>query len=287
MCIRDRYMGKEQRSTQFHARIFQEEGEKMLSSFRDRALHLKLHGIINPEMTEKVNFALRKKWFYNIQLIAVSINSPKGSIVQAKNIANALRNYSRDTNAPLYTFAEDVVFGAGNSILACGNKVFANEYSLVGSWGFSWAGFGFQDFIKHWKIEQEFIHAGENKVRLNPFKEIRKEDVEWLRKLLNEREYELKSEIIKYRSHKFAENKVPNESLETELFNKTTVPSEDLLKFGYIDGVSTLDKVLMEKYPGLKIMEGMRGNILDGKGGASAQHVSILNTVNLKAPDVL
>eukprot|EP01016_Furgasonia_blochmanni_P037469 TRINITY_DN4419_c0_g3_i4.p1 TRINITY_DN4419_c0_g3~~TRINITY_DN4419_c0_g3_i4.p1 ORF type:complete len:188 (-),score=32.80 TRINITY_DN4419_c0_g3_i4:742-1305(-) len=134
MCIRDRYMGKEQRSTQFHARIFQEEGEKMLSSFRDRALHLKLHGIINPEMTEKVNFALRKKWFYNIQLIAVSINSPKGSIVQAKNIANALRNYSRDTNAPLYTFAEDVVFGAGNSILACGNKVFASEQHIRKKW---------------------------------------------------------------------------------------------------------------------------------------------------------
>jgi hypothetical protein len=55
---------------------------------------------------------------------------------------------------------------------------------------------------------------------------------ERIKKLLNEREFELKSEIIKHRAHKFAENKVPNESLETELFNKTTVPSENLLKIG-------------------------------------------------------
>lgn len=138
----------------------------MLASIRDRVLHFKLYGHIDAKMTEKVHQAFKGKGLYNVQLIAVSINSGGGSIVQAKNIVSALNNFSRKTQAPVYCFAEDLVLNSANLILAGGNKSYANKYSLIGDFGYTFRSFGLKEFIKDWKVEQNYITAGEKKSQI-------------------------------------------------------------------------------------------------------------------------
>lgn len=74
------------------------------------------------------------------------------------------------------TFAEDVVFNSANAILAAGSKAFAGHYSLLGDFGYSYQGFGYKGLLDTLNIKAEFIHAGEKKVKFNPFKEFSPED---------------------------------------------------------------------------------------------------------------
>lgn len=113
-------------------------------------------------------------------MIAVSVNSGGGSIVQAKNIVSALKHFSRKTQAPVYCFAEDLVLNSANLILASGNKCYANKYSLIGDFGYTFRTFGLKEFVKDWKIEQSYITAGEKKVRLNSFEDLNPEDAKWI-----------------------------------------------------------------------------------------------------------
>jgi len=71
------------------------------------------------------------------QFLAVTINSGGGDVVQAKNIARLLKNYSLEKRyffeffklfrIPYYTFAEDLCLNSANIILTSGTKSFASK----------------------------------------------------------------------------------------------------------------------------------------------------------------
>jgi len=206
-----------------------------------------------------------------VQLIAVSLNSAGGSIVQARNISSILKKYSHKTGAPIYTFAEDAVLSSANIIHSSGNKVFANEFTIMGEFGYTVKQFGLQKFIKNWNVDQEFITAGANKVRLDRFKDLKPEDVKWINNILLEWEYELKSDIINNRSHKFKELKVKNESLESEIFQQTLITPENANKIGLIDQVSSLDSLLEARFAGMKVIDVMKSGLFDDGSAPSSR----------------
>lgn len=61
-----------------------------------RVFLLRINSTINAEMHQKVLQGLNH-WLYKPSLIAVHVDSPGGSIIRAKNIANALQIFASKT----------------------------------------------------------------------------------------------------------------------------------------------------------------------------------------------
>lgn len=146
----------------------------------------------------------------------LTINSAGGSLTQAKNIAHYLRNYG---NKHKYTFDE---LKASPSIhllkinaqaqptyyLQLESKTMLVIYpltaldpmSLIGDVGYVWKKIWFQKFADKYNVKQEFLAAGQNKVKFNPFQDLKPESQKWMKNYLFLKEHELKSTIINNRS---------------------------------------------------------------------------------------
>ncbi len=66
--------------------------------------------------------------------------------------------------------------GSANVILTSGAKCYASTFllivdsmSLVGDIGFVWSSLWFQKFGDKYNVKSEYISAGENKIKFNPF----------------------------------------------------------------------------------------------------------------------
>eukprot|EP01017_Pseudomicrothorax_dubius_P016667 TRINITY_DN1887_c0_g1_i1.p1 TRINITY_DN1887_c0_g1~~TRINITY_DN1887_c0_g1_i1.p1 ORF type:complete len:261 (-),score=52.37 TRINITY_DN1887_c0_g1_i1:114-896(-) len=242
----------------------------MLGKLIDRVFHIRLTGGITTQLSERLTRHL-SKGIYNCHLIAVSINSTSGSITQSKNIVATLRAFSRQTSAPIYTFAEDAVFGPANIILASGNKVFANEFSLLGSFGFYSQTFGVKEFMKEWDLEGGFITAGKNKVRMNPFEDIKQADVEWMTNILKEQEADLKDETFKNRQARFEAKKLTREDIEREFFSQTFVLAQKAKEIGYVDDIKNFDAIHHERYHGIKVKDVLKPYTSKFGGASTSQ----------------
>jgi len=216
-------------------------------------------------MTENLLQALKYKDLYSVKLIAVSINSPGGSIVQAKNVNNILRKFSRKTGAPVYTFVEQFALNSANIIATGGNKCFANKFSIMGDFGFYTKKFGYKDLMNEWNVQGEYLSSGKDKVKLNPLEDLQTQDGAWLENILKGLETELKNEIRRNRGEHFDHKNVSQEALDTEILNASYFNSNIALKYGFIDGVSTLQNVLSDKYDDVKRIDIMKRSRFDDR----------------------
>jgi hypothetical protein len=67
-------------------------------------------------------------WVYKPVVIAVSIDSTSGSLIQTKNITQFVHNKARKYGVPVYTFAEDACLSSANVLLTSGHKVYASNF---------------------------------------------------------------------------------------------------------------------------------------------------------------
>lgn len=115
--------------------------------------------------------------------VAISINSPGGSPVQARLIYRRIRDLAEEKNKYVIVFVEDVAASGGYMIAAAGDEIVADPSSIVGSIGVISAGFGFTGLIKKIGVDRRVYTAGRNKSILDPFQPEKKDDVERLKAL--------------------------------------------------------------------------------------------------------
>ncbi|MDP7242870.1 MAG: S49 family peptidase, partial [Rhodospirillales bacterium] len=115
-----------------------------------------------------------------LHAVALAINSPGGSPVQAALIARRIRALAEEKNIPVFAFAEDVAASGGYWLACAGDEIYAQESSIVGSIGVVTQGFGFAGLMKRLGIERRLHTAGESKAILDPFLTEKPEDVERL-----------------------------------------------------------------------------------------------------------
>ena len=56
--------------------------------------------------------------------------------------------------------------------------------SLVGDFGYSWSSLWFKEFAEKYKVRQEYITAGNNKVKFDVFNDIKPESEKWMKNYL-------------------------------------------------------------------------------------------------------
>ncbi len=173
--------------------------------------------------------------------VAVVINSPGGSPVQAALIAGRIRALAEDNERTVLAFCEDVAASGGYWIACAGDEIYAHENSIVGSIGVVSAGFGLQGLIDKLGVERRVHTAGERKAMLDPFRPEDPKDVKHLEALQAEVHENFKELVRARRGDRLTKP-------EKEVFSGAFWTGATGKEMGLVDGTGTLQDVLRQKY---------------------------------------
>lgn len=98
--------------------------------------------------------------------------------------------------------------GSANVILTTGVKAYANEMTLMGDFNYQWSSLWFKKFADKYNMKVDYVYSGENKVKFNPFEEIKPESEKWMQNHLYLLEHELKCTVINNRQKIFTKKQV-------------------------------------------------------------------------------
>ncbi|MBB3949637.1 S49 family peptidase [Aureimonas jatrophae] len=172
--------------------------------------------------------------------VAISVNSPGGSPVQARLIYQRIRDLAREKNKHVIVGCEDLAASGGYMIACAGDEIVADPSSVVGSIGVVSGGFGFVDLIGKLGIERRVHTAGQNKATLDPFRPERPEDVEHLKALQLDVHATFIDLVKARRGTKLADD--PN------LFTGLFWSGVRGLELGLVDRLGDLRTVVRERY---------------------------------------
>lgn len=176
-----------------------------------------------------------------LKAVALQINSPGGSPVQASLIFKRIRAMAEEKEIPVIAFAEDVAASGGYMLACAADEIFADESSVVGSIGVISASFGFVELIEKLGVERRVHTQGRNKSMLDPFQKEKLQDVKRLKNLQGDI-YSTFVNIVK--SRRGDKLKIPDK----ELFTGEFWTGQKSLEYGLIDGIGELTSVMQERY---------------------------------------
>ncbi|WP_137390042.1 S49 family peptidase [Rhodoligotrophos defluvii] len=172
--------------------------------------------------------------------VALLVNSPGGTAVQAGLIFQRLRMLAEKHDRKVYVFVEDVAASGGYYVALAGDEIYADASSIVGSIGVVSAGFGFVGALQKLGIERRVYTAGADKAILDPFQPEKPEDVEHLKSIQKDIHESFKDVVRNRRGERL---KAPDD----ELFTGRFWSGSKALELGLIDGLGEMHAILAEK----------------------------------------
>ena len=238
---------------------------------------VKLHGVISPAATPigrgsinlgAVESALTRAFHHDrLVAVALAVNSPGGAATQSAMVAERIRGLATERRVPVLGFCEDVAASGGYWLACAADEIYAHATSLVGSIGVVSAGFGVAGLLERFGVERRVHTAGTRKVRLDPFRPERQEDVAWLAGLQGELHDQFVAWVRQRRGDKLT-------GTTDELFSGEVWTGAKAVELGLVDGLGTLRGVLDKRYPNAHVVSvEPRRSVLAriGVGGAAAR----------------
>lgn len=184
-----------------------------------------------------------KKLFADKTVVAVAvvINSPGGSPVQAALIHDRIRALAKEKGILVLTFAEDVAASGGYMLALAGDEIYAHENSIVGSIGVISGGFGFQELLHKIGVERRVHTSGDRKAMLDPFQPEKPRDVAHLEELQKEVHESFKTMVRDRRQGKLKAD-------ESELFSGAFWTGAKAKEFGLIDDIGDMRSICRAKF---------------------------------------
>ena len=223
----------------------------MFSIFKKKKIipHIKLNGVIGNvgKFKQGIDFAgqeeIIKKAFSlkKSPAVAISINSPGGSPVQSHLIHDYVKQLAKKNKKKVIIFAEDVAASGGYLIACCGDEIYANQSSIIGSIGVIYSSFGFTELISKIGVQRRVYTAGKNKSTLDPFMKEKDEDIERLKNIQLDLHKDFIKVVEKSRGSKLVKSKV-------ELFSGEFWSGRKAKELGLIDGIGNANQILKEKF---------------------------------------
>lgn len=175
-----------------------------------------------------------------VAAVALVINSPGGSPVQSRLIHDRIRALAGEKAVPVFAYVEDVAASGGYMLALAADEILADPSSIVGSIGVISGGFGFADAIEKLGVERRVYTAGTEKVRLDPFRPEKSDDVDWLKSLLADLHKVFIDLVTARRGAKL--------STEADLFNGDVWLAASATRLGLIDGTASCRDDLRRRY---------------------------------------
>jgi signal peptide peptidase SppA len=176
-----------------------------------------------------------------LSAVALAINSPGGSPVQAALIAKRIRALADEKDIPVLAFVEDVAASGGYWLACAGDEIHADDSSILGSIGVVSSGFGFTGLIKRLGIERRLHTAGPRKAMLDPFLRENEDDVERLKAIQEDVHESFRHMVRARRKERLA-------APDDVLFSGEFWTGRKALDLGLIDGIGDLRSVLRERF---------------------------------------
>lgn len=174
-------------------------------------------------------------------VVAIIVNSPGGSAVQSRLIAQRIRQLADEHEKKVLVFVEDAAASGGYFIASAGDEIIADPSSLVGSIGVIMASFGFVDAIARLGIDRRLYTAGKNKSTLDPFLPEKPEDVARIKQM----ELDIHEVFIDYvKSRRGGKIRLADEEVYTGEF----WTAKRGLEMGLVDGLGDLHGTLRERF---------------------------------------
>ena len=241
---------------------------------------IKLYGVIGSgsKFKEGLNLSnlnkIIEKAFSNkkTKAVALMINSPGGSPTQSSFIADKIRSLANKKKIKVYAFVEDVAASGGYWLACVADEIYINENSIVGSIGVISPSFGFVQMIKKLGIERRVFTSGKSKSFMDPFKNLKSEDVKRLKEIQEEIHKNFILHVKKNRGKKI-------KSRDEEIFNGLFWVGNSSIKLGLADGIGNIEEVMKKKFgqkTKIKIIE-QRKSFLQKKLSSSISN-KLINT---------
>ena len=173
--------------------------------------------------------------------VALAINSPGGSPVQASLIANRIQVLAEEKKLPVFAFAEDVAASGGYMLALGANDIYANESSIIGSIGVITAGFGFDQVLERLGVDRRVYTSGDHKGMLDPFQPENPKDVARLKAIQKEIHDKFKDFVKKRRGTRL-------KGTPGKLFSGEFWAAEQALDLGLIDGIGDMRTIMREQF---------------------------------------
>jgi signal peptide peptidase SppA len=216
---------------------------------------VKLHGVITPTPSplargtiniNTVESALTRAFDHErLRAVALAINSPGGAPTQSALVGERIRELAKRKRVPVLAFCEDVAASGGYWLACAADEIYAHSSSLVGSIGVVTAGFGLNGLLERVGVERRVYTAGAHKVRLDPFRPEKDEDVEWLKSLQTQLHDQFVGWVKDRRGDRL--------NSDDDLFTGEVWTGAKAAELGLIDGVGNLREVIAERYPDAEI----------------------------------
>ena len=216
---------------------------------------VKLHGVITPTPSplargtiniNTVESALTRAFEHErLSAVALTINSPGGAPTQSALVGERVRELADRKKVPVLAFCEDVVASGGYWLACAADEIYAHASSLVGSIGVVTAGFGLNGLLDRVGGERRVYTAGAHKVRLDPFRPEKDEDVEWLKGLQTQLHEQFVGWVKQRRGDRLHG--------EDDLFTGEVWTGAKAAELGLVDGVGNARQVIAERYPDAEI----------------------------------
>jgi len=216
---------------------------------------VKLHGVITPTPSplsrgtiniNTVESALTRAFGHDkLAAVALAINSPGGAPTQSALVSERIRELADRKKVPVIAFCEDVAASGGYWLACAADEIYAHSSSLVGSIGVVTAGFGLNGLLERVGVERRVYTAGANKVRLDPFRPEKDEDVEWLKSL----QTQLHDQFVGW----VKERRGDRIGADDDLFSGEVWTGVKAKELGLVDGVGNLRTVVSERFPDAEI----------------------------------
>jgi signal peptide peptidase SppA len=216
---------------------------------------VKLHGVITPTPSplargtiniNTVESALSRAFDHErLRAVALAINSPGGAPTQSALVGERIRELARRKRVPVLAFCEDVAASGGYWLACAADEIYAHSSSLVGSIGVVTSGFGLNGLLERVGVERRVYTAGAHKVRLDPFRPEKDEDVEWLKSLQTQLHDQFVGWVKDRRGDRL--------DSDDDLFTGEIWTGARAAELGLIDGVGNLREVIAERYPDAEV----------------------------------
>ncbi|MEM8839847.1 MAG: S49 family peptidase [Pseudomonadota bacterium] len=201
--------------------------------------------------------------FKDAPAVAILINSPGGSPVQANLIYKRIRALAEEKSKKVIVAVEDVAASGGYMIAVAGDEIIADPSSIVGSIGVISAGFGFTGLIDKIGVDRRVYTSGKNKMILDPFQPEKTDDIDYL-KGLQEEIHETFIDLVKERRGDVLNGE------EDDLFSGRFWTGQTGQQLGLVDRIGDLRTLMRERYGEsvkLRLISGERGFFRRGMFG--------------------
>ena len=173
--------------------------------------------------------------------IFLVIDSPGGDPVTASYIYNEIvKLREANPDKKVYAVIRNLGASAAYYIAAAAEEIYSHDYSLVGSIGVIFAGFGFVDSLEKLGIERRLYHAGRNKGMLDPFSPRNAEHDAYWQEALDELHRGFIQDVLDGRGDKIDRD-------NRDVFSGRIFTSAQAKDLGLVDGIGFFEEIVEDK----------------------------------------